>query len=668
MADWAVSAVFKGNDGISAIFERMGKSADKFGNKTDKAFDKASKSASKFRGITKSILAASAVQKGLSLVTQGVQGVTMQFIEFDDAIVAAGARFKDIGPDAKNFDKQLIAIKKSAREAGAVTEFTAAQSAKALDFMAKAGFDSVTAMGSLRSMINLATASGEEFAQVADMSSDLLGAFGLNADNAADKIKNLNRLNDVLVKTTNSSNVTVENMFETMKQIGPVSQVLGASLEEVAALTSVLGDSGIKGSDAMTALKNAYLRLAAPAGEGAKIMKALNITLDNGQGGAKKMTVLMKELGGKLKGLGNVKQAEILDAIFGKRAIAGSKNILDNIANIDKFEQTLLKAGGTSQKVADIMRKSLGNRLKSLQSAAIELGFKFLSAFEKDGKGAIDRFTIALRNFEIKPVIDTVKTLAKMFGDLYNIVQPFLPFFPVFILFFLTYTITLKALFALNAARNFLLLANTLTKVATAQGILNALMAVNPFVIIALSVATLITLGWLLISNWDKVKEFLVSTISSIGDIFISTIDGIKNAFISIFTSIGDGIMEIWDMFGKLLENPFFATVSSLLMPLITIPRLIVKHWQPIKDFFSGIFNKVASIFEAVGSFFGFGDEETAKKSVERQAPNQVEVQAKKEFGFSGRLEIAGAPEGSKVTGENTGGGNFQSEMLGVNL
>ena len=384
MPTMRVKTKFEAKDDVSSVARRIEKNVRKMNRDMTRGFKQSTRSALKFGGVLKANLASAGITKGLGLLSQGVGEVGRQFLSFDDSITAAAVRFKDIGPDSKDFALNLMEIKKAAREAGATTVFTADQSAKALDFLARAGFTSVEAMGSLRSMINLSVASGEDFAAVADMSSDLLGAFGLAVNDSAQKIKNLTRLNDVLVKTTNSANVTVENMFETMKQVGPIATgVLGASLEEVSALTAVLGNSGIKGSDAMTALKNAYLRLAAPVGEGAKLLQALNITLDDGAGGAKKMTDLMLELRTKMVGLGRVKQAEILNLIFGKRAIAGGKNILDNIANIKEFEKALLGAAGTSQKTADIMQNSLGNQVTKLGSAFVDLGFEILGGEEK---------------------------------------------------------------------------------------------------------------------------------------------------------------------------------------------------------------------------------------------------------------------------------------------
>ena len=414
-----VKTRFEADENVSAVARRIEKNTRRMNNSIHDGFRKSTKSAMGFSSVLKGVLAAGIVQKGFGLLAQGVTEVATQFIGFDDAITAAAVRFKDIGPDAKDFDAQLKKIKISAREAGAATVFTAEQNAKALDFLARAGFTSEEAMGSLRSMINLSIATGEDFARVADISSDLLGAFGLAVDDPIKKIQNLNRLNDVLVKTANSANVTVEDMFETMKDIGPIAAgILNVSLEEVAAQTAILGNSGIKGTNAMTALKNAYLNLASPAGAGADIMKIFNLTLKDGKGGVRSLTDVLKELNEKmkLKGLDPVDQARVMDAIFGKRAIAGAKNLQGNIDQVDDFKKMLDGAKVTAQKTADVMQTSLGSRIKGLGSALTEIGFKFIDPFEKNIKSAIVSATNFFREINPAPLIASIKTIVAVYG------------------------------------------------------------------------------------------------------------------------------------------------------------------------------------------------------------------------------------------------------------
>lgn len=632
MPDYAVSTAFTANDRkVINSFDRMRRRADKFGNKASAAFNKASRSGSRFGDVMKGVLAAGAVQRGIGALTSGMRAVTAQFVDFDDAVFGAGARFKDIGPDAADFKTRLDEIRASARDAGASTKFTAAQAAQGLDFLARAGFSSSEAMGSLVSMINLATSTGEDFATSADYSSDLLGAFGLQADTTAQKIASLNRLNDVLVKTANSANVTLEDMFETMKTAGPISKITGASLEKVAALTAILGNSGIKGTEAATALKNAMLRLSDDKIQ--KMLEANNVAIKDSHGNFRDFTDILSDLSGQLKGLGSVQQAKILNEVFGLRAIAGSKTLLENLSGLRDFETMLDKASGTSERTAKVLQQSLGNRLLSLGSAASEFGFKIIDAFEKKGRGGIVRLTEAIRNFDTKPLVDGLKAAFEWTGMLFRVIKPFLPFMPQLIGLFLVYNTTIKALAIGQSILSFFAFAKGIFATSGAMGILNAVMAANPIGAIALAITGLIALFVYLEKRFGIVSKGFELLKSG----FIAAVGGMKKVFMK-FASF---YINIW---AKIIQTVL--TGASKIGGLIGIDT-------------SGLDALSARIEK-------FRADVEASASGNQQAPNEKEARAR-QIQFRGRLDISGAPEGSTMSQKTIGAPPLHMEMMGRN-
>ncbi|MCK5127581.1 MAG: phage tail tape measure protein [candidate division Zixibacteria bacterium] len=625
MPDFLVSTFFTARDKFTNVFNRMGKGAKKFGNDANAAFLRASKSGSKFKGITKGILAASAVQRGLGLVQQGIRGITTEFFEFDDAITGAAARFKDIGPLAEDFNEQMRVLKSRARLAGATTEQTATQAAVALDFLARAGFTSAEAMGALDSMINLATASGEEFATVADFSSDLLGAFFGQIDNTAEKIAKLNRLNDVLVKSANSANVTIESQFETMKFAAPIARKYGAELEEVAALTAILGNSGIKGSLGATALKNSFVRLAAPTKEVEKGLASLGLSqadLVDKSGKMKKVTDILDLLTKRIDKLGfKGKQQElgVFSSIFGLRAAAGAATLADSIRGIREFEQTLKNAAGTSEATADRMRGSLGNRLKTLQSAAVDLGFGFLDTFEGKIKGGLDKATESFRKFDVKPLVEGVKTLISGVKTLVAIFSFLKPILPVIIGGMIAYGVAMRTIQLFQFIK--------MVRAATAaQGLFNVVMSANPVGLIIIGIAALIAGIILVVKHWDKMKFAFMVVINVIKKAFFSFVD----FFLSLWGTVIKAIVSAASKFGKLLG---FDT--------------------------SGL-DKVVSTIDKIQK------EVKIRAEASVIPPNKEEVRAQASQ-FNGRLDIAGAPEGSTVTTESGGAFGLDVVLLGAN-
>ena len=410
--DLTVDTAFTASDRITRALNKMDKSVDKFGRSANNAFNKANKSAGGFRSVMKGILAAGAVQKGLSVVATGVNSVWESFVELDQAATSAGAKFKDIGPDASDLAERIAEIKSVARDLGGKTEKAPEDMGKALEFLAKAGWDSANAFKALAPLVDMSTATGEEFTRVADIASDLMGSFGLSVKEPGQNLKNLNRLIDVLTSTSNKANVTVEDMFETMKEVGPVAKgILKISLEEVSAATGLLGDNAIKGSKAMTQMRNIYLRLAAPPTEAAKAMDLLNISMKDAAGQPKTLGVVMSEIKESLKDFDPTDAAGALNDIFGRNAIAGAGIILNNLDKLAAKEKALEGIEGTTARTAGVLRKTVKGRIEELKSTLTELGLGIISPFEDDIKAGISRLTKFFREVDTKPFVDGVKVI-----------------------------------------------------------------------------------------------------------------------------------------------------------------------------------------------------------------------------------------------------------------
>jgi hypothetical protein len=109
--------------------------------------------------------------------------------------------------------------------------------------------------------------------------------------------------------------------------------------------------------------------------------------------------------------------------------------------------------------------------------------------------------------------------------------------------------------------------------------------------IIVLIISAVIAIIVLLIKNWDKVKAA-----------FFRGVEAIKGFLI-----------DLWNGLMKLLDNPFFTTIGLLFAPWLTIPALIIKHWEPIMEFFKKIIDTVGGAIGKVADFFtGDGTPRTA--------------------------------------------------------
>jgi hypothetical protein len=107
------------------------------------------------------------------------------------------------------------------------------------------------------------------------------------------------------------------------------------------------------------------------------------------------------------------------------------------------------------------------------------------------------------------------------------------------------------------------------------QWALNAAMNANPLGLIIAGVVAAIAAIWLIVKNWDKIKEF-----------FIKLWDKIKEVFSKLWDWIKDIFSKAWEWIKKMFLN-------------YTPYGLIIKNWDKIKEWFTALWDKVKNAFSA---------------------------------------------------------------------
>ncbi len=158
--------------------------------------------------------------------------------DFDSAMSRVAAVSGATGSD---FDS----LWDKAREMGAKTKFSATEAADAMNYMAMAGWKTEDMLSGIEGVMYLAAASGEDLATTSDIVTDALTAFGLSAGDSG-------HFADVLAAASSNANTNVSMMGETFKYCAPVAGALGFSVEDTAEAIGLMGNAGIKASQAGT--------------------------------------------------------------------------------------------------------------------------------------------------------------------------------------------------------------------------------------------------------------------------------------------------------------------------------------------------------------------------------------------------------------------------------
>lgn len=636
--NFKIFAVFGARDKQSKAFNKMGKNAKRFGETSSRAFKKASKSARGFDSVTKSILKAGAVQKVLQGISTGVVAVTTDFLNFDNAILSASAKFKGLDLTTKAGIKTLGELKKTARLVGRDTEFNAAQAAGGLDFLALAGFNAQQAMTLLPGVTNLATVAQVDLATATDIASDSLGAFGLMTKDNAKLAENFTRVQDVMAKTTATSNTNLIDLFEAVKKGAPDFTAAGQSIETFSTLVGAMANSGIKGAEAGTKLRNFALRLSNPTSKAATQIENLGIKVADSEGNFRDMLDIIDDVIKGTSKMGSVQRTAALATIFGARQTGGLNVILkDGTQQLRSYRDMLIASKGAAEKMATIMRSSLMNRLKSLGSAATEVGFQLFSAFDKQGATAIETLTQAVRKIDLAPFIAGIKNAWENGKLLLDVIEPFTFLIPTIVTSWLAWNAVLKAQAAIGAIQMLFAMTKAIQGATVAQKLFNLAMSANPIGLVVVAVAGLIALTFTLVKNWDAISDSIGRAIAATKALF-----GIKDPNAGAAASSAADTRKALDAVGKIetinkkvdfAKGGILTAIAAKINPEFAARKSAQLSAQANKPF--------AAINEELRS---------ARESQGLNAPPQAE---------NGRndinLDITGAPETATVKQKTSG-------------
>jgi TP901 family phage tail tape measure protein len=247
--------------------------------------------------------------------------------------------------------KQMGKLDALAIELGAKTKFSAGEAAEGMYELSSAGFGVSEMADAIPGTLDLAAASNIALADAAEISSNALRGFGLDASEST-------HVADALAESVNTSSVEMDDLQLSLKYIGPVAKATGQDLEEMLAAVDVMGDAGIKGEQAGTTLRAGLLRLVKPTKQVKEGLADLGLTTEDvtGPKGLLPLPQLIAKLQSGMGDLSKSQQAQALASIFGTEAMSGMYELVDaGPAKLERLTKSLEHSDGTAEKASKTM-------------------------------------------------------------------------------------------------------------------------------------------------------------------------------------------------------------------------------------------------------------------------------------------------------------------------
>lgn len=375
---------------------------------------------------------------------------------------------------------ELENLTEKAKEMGKTTKFSATESAEAFKYMAMAGWDAGQMASGIEGVMSLAAASGEELGIVSDIVTDSLTAFGLQASDSS-------HFADVLASAASSANVSVSTLGETFKYAAPVAGSLGFSMEDVAAASSVMGNAGIKASQAGTILRTMMNNLS--KGDANVALKELGVESVNADGSMRDLSDIIEDMSRELQKLPASEAAQLIQEGFGKNAMSGVLALLnDTTGSMQSLSSQFQNADGTAKDMASTMQDNLQGRLTMLKSQLEGVGIQLAEVL------------IPM----IEKVVEKVSKWVDWFSNLSEGTQRVIVKVALVVAAIGPLLMIIGSLF--GAMAKILTIGKTMTTVIT--GVKAAFTVLTgPIGLTVAAIAAAIAIGVLLYKNWDVIKE-----------------------------------------------------------------------------------------------------------------------------------------------------------------
>lgn len=573
-----------------------GSNMDEAGNKTISLGD-----------VIKANLISSAIINGVKELANGIKelakGAISVGMDFESGMSQVAATMGMTTQEIAGGSEAYTKLENAAKEAGNTTQFSATQAAEALNYMALAGYDADKAVETLPTVLNLAAAGGMDLATASDMVTDGMSALG-------DKAGTTESFVDKMAKTSQKSNTSVQQLGEALLSVGGTAKSLAGGITEANTVLGIFADSGTKGAEGGTALRNVILSLTAPTDTAKKKMQELGLEVFDANGNMRPLNETFQDLNGILGNMTQGEQTEVLNTIFNKVDLKSVNALLANSGErFNELSGYIENSTGAAEQMAATMNDNLQGKITILKSGLEGLGIAAYEKFETPLKNAVTNITNVIGDLqtdltsgELSGALDKIAT---GFGNLVEkaseIIVAVLPKILEGLGWIADHGDTIASLLAaIGAGFAVFKVASIINGVVTAiqgltaaevalnaiQKLVNITMAANPMMLIITLVATLVAaiVGFVatnedaraaVVNAWNIVKDTVGKVVGEIAKFFTETI---PNAL----SKVVDFVKDNWQDILLFLANPFAGAA-----------KLLYEHCETFRN----IVDNIASFF-----------------------------------------------------------------------
>lgn len=366
--------------------------------------------------------------KGMG-IAYGIAGIGSFFSE----IINSSAEYDNIMQTVENilkshdkkggFDRRFSAMSNTIRQVGIQTKFKVTEVADAAKFLAMAGLSVDDINSAIKPIANIALVGDTELGETADLVTNVMTAYNMEAHQ-------MRKASDIMTNTFTMTNTTLPEIAESYKYAASLLSAGGIGFEEATAAIGILGDAGIKGSQAGTTMRTILNNIINPRGKYRKqAWEATGIKKFDDNGQVRSLAEIFTELVDK-----NL-SVEQYYKLFDKTAAQGAVALATHVQKWNEVIKENFMSQGLAQELADKKKNTIKGLWAAMTSSITDDGVIAFQGIEGEIKTLIRNATEWIRLDSTKSLMNSlfkdfmdfigiIKDSLKYFYDFYNMFRP----------------------------------------------------------------------------------------------------------------------------------------------------------------------------------------------------------------------------------------------------
>lgn len=507
------------------------------------------------------------VGKSMSRVGVGMtKSITAPIVAIGVAAVATVAKFDDsmskmaasAGLTADEFDTLRV----RAKNMGSTTAHSASAAADGMYYLASSGMNAAEIYEAIPQVLDLASAGALDLGRAAEITTAIMGSFGLAAADAG-------KVADALARTASETNTNINALGEGFKYAGPAAKAAGMDINQTSAILGVFAKAGITGGQAGTTFVAMLNDMKKKSKDGQLAIGEHSVALYDAAGNMRDMGTVMADIGKATANMTTQQKDAALGSIFQSESLKGVNNMLEIGVGFHKnLEAAIYDSSGAAKEMADIMESNIGGALRQMKSQ-------------------LEGIVIDLGDLLVPIIINKVVPALQSFGKFISgVIEKFNSLSP-----------TMKAIIGVvvglvAAAGPLLVVLGTIIQIAPLVGAAITFMT-GPIGIVIVAIAALVAGLVYAYTKSETFRDVVKAVFGEIGAIISRTIENIKSYF-EIFTNIITGQWgKAWDGIVNVLARKA-ETLGKIIGALAKwIPAKWHELWTWVADFAGKVWGKI---------------------------------------------------------------------------